>query len=55
MRTLRDRLAREIGLPHTFKHLSMGMSNDFEVAIDEEATLVRIGTAIFEGLPKEEP
>ena len=28
-------------------HLSMGMSGDFEVAIDEGATIVRIGTAIF--------
>lgn len=30
-----------------FKHLSMGMSNDFEVAIEEGATLVRVGTALF--------
>jgi hypothetical protein len=29
------------------KHLSMGMSNDFKVAIQEGATLVRVGTAIF--------
>jgi pyridoxal phosphate enzyme (YggS family) len=29
------------------KHLSMGMSHDFEIAIEEGATLVRIGTAIF--------
>ncbi|NOZ68780.1 MAG: YggS family pyridoxal phosphate enzyme, partial [Deferribacteres bacterium] len=29
------------------KELSMGMSNDFEVAIEEGATLVRVGTAIF--------
>ncbi|HLG15648.1 MAG TPA: YggS family pyridoxal phosphate-dependent enzyme [Blastocatellia bacterium] len=29
------------------KHLSMGMSNDFEVAIEEGATMVRVGTAIF--------
>jgi PLP dependent protein len=28
-------------------HLSMGMSGDFEVAIEEGATLVRIGTALF--------
>ena len=40
--TLR-RLAGEIGLPA----LSMGMSDDFEAAIEEGATLVRIGTAIF--------
>ncbi len=31
----------------TIKELSMGMSNDFEVAIEEGATLVRVGTAIF--------
>jgi len=30
-----------------FKHLSMGMSNDFEVAIEEGATFVRIGSALF--------
>lgn len=29
------------------KHLSMGMSHDFEIAIEEGATLVRIGSAIF--------
>ena len=28
-------------------HLSMGMTNDFEIAIEEGATIVRIGTAIF--------
>jgi pyridoxal phosphate enzyme (YggS family) len=52
VRLLRDRLAKEIGRPHTFEHLSMGMSNDFEVAVEEGATFVRIGTALFEGLPK---
>lgn len=31
-----------------FRHLSMGMSNDFEPAIEEGATIVRIGTALFE-------
>lgn len=31
----------------TWRHLSMGMTNDFEVAIEEGATLVRVGTAIF--------
>jgi hypothetical protein len=29
------------------QHLSMGMSGDFEVAIEEGATIIRIGTAIF--------
>jgi uncharacterized pyridoxal phosphate-containing UPF0001 family protein len=31
---------------HNWDELSMGMSNDFEVAIEEGATIVRIGTAI---------
>jgi pyridoxal phosphate enzyme (YggS family) len=44
LRALRDKLATEgFALPD----LSMGMSHDFEVAIEEGATLVRIGTAIF--------
>lgn len=45
LRELRDRLQDEcgVGLPN----LSMGMSHDFEVAIEEGATLVRVGTAIF--------
>jgi uncharacterized pyridoxal phosphate-containing UPF0001 family protein len=30
----------------------MGMSNDFEVAVEEGATLVRLGTVLFEGLPE---
>jgi len=34
-----------------FAHLSMGMSNDYVIAIEEGATMVRIGTALFEGLP----
>lgn len=33
-----------------FVHLSMGMSNDYVVAVQEGATMVRIGTALFEGL-----
>jgi pyridoxal phosphate enzyme (YggS family) len=32
-----------------FKHLSMGMSHDFEIAVEEGATMVRIGTALFGG------
>lgn len=52
VRRLRDRLAGELGTAHTLRHLSMGMSHDFEVAIEEGATLVRIGTALFEGIPK---
>ncbi|MGQ9584225.1 MAG: YggS family pyridoxal phosphate-dependent enzyme [Anaerolineae bacterium] len=46
LRDLRDRLARRFpGVG--WQHLSMGMSGDFEVAVEEGATLVRIGQAIF--------
>lgn len=38
---------KELALICKLKHLSMGMSNDFEVAIQEGATMVRVGTAIF--------
>lgn len=44
---LRERLLLE-GVPDIqLQHLSMGMSNDFEVAIEEGATMVRIGSGIF--------
>jgi len=47
VRLLRDRLV-ENGVPEShLRDLSMGMSHDFEVAIQEGATLVRVGTAIF--------
>jgi PLP dependent protein len=48
LRNLRDALRAQTGLP--LAELSMGMSNDFEVAVEEGATLVRIGTTLFEGL-----
>jgi pyridoxal phosphate enzyme (YggS family) len=54
LRRLRDRLRGELGPAHSLEHLSMGMSNDFEVAVEEGATLVRLGTVFFEGLPAEE-
>ena len=38
---------KELASVCKLKHLSMGMSNDFEIAIEEGATMVRIGTAIF--------
>ncbi len=50
LRTLRDRLQSELGDSHKLSHLSMGMTNDFEVAVEEGATLVRLGTVLFEGL-----
>ncbi len=45
LRELRDQCEKENGLP--LRELSMGMSHDFEIAIEEGATLVRVGTAIF--------
>ena len=48
LRDIRERLRTGTGLP--LPHLSMGMSNDFEVAVEEGATLVRVGTSLFEGL-----
>ena len=41
------RALRKLGERHGFAELSMGMSGDFEVAIEEGATMVRVGTAIF--------
>ena len=45
LRKLRDRLETEFQMK--LPHLSMGMTNDFPVAVEEGATLVRVGTAIF--------
>jgi pyridoxal phosphate enzyme (YggS family) len=45
LRELRDELAGKLGL--ALPVLSMGMSHDFEVAIEEGATEVRVGTALF--------
>jgi len=45
LRELRDQLEKRTGLP--LPVLSMGMSHDFEVAIEEGATEVRVGTALF--------
>jgi hypothetical protein len=50
LRALRDRLRGGLAPPHDLRELSMGMTNDFEVAVEEGATLVRVGTALFEGL-----
>jgi pyridoxal phosphate enzyme (YggS family) len=52
LRELRDEIAKR-GLPALeMEELSMGMSHDFEVAIEEGSTCVRIGTAIFGARPK---
>ncbi|MDB6171314.1 MAG: hypothetical protein JWL59_625 [Chthoniobacteraceae bacterium] len=45
LREVRDRVQKEFGLP--LPQLSMGMSGDFTIAIEEGATLVRVGSAIF--------
>ena len=45
LRALRDEIQQSTGT--ALPHLSMGMSDDFEVAIEEGATMVRIGRAIF--------
>jgi len=53
LRELRDELEKEfrVQLPQ----LSMGMSDDFAIAIEEGATFVRVGTAIFGKRPAKEP
>jgi pyridoxal phosphate enzyme (YggS family) len=48
LREFRDRV--RLG-PDDLRDLSMGMSGDFGVAVEEGATIVRVGTALFEGLP----
>jgi PLP dependent protein len=50
LRQLRDQLGAQLSEAHSIAHLSMGMSNDFEVAIEEGATFVRVGTVLFEGM-----
>jgi PLP dependent protein len=50
LRELRDSLEKEFDMK--FPHLSMGMTQDFSVAVEEGATLVRVGTAIFGERPK---
>lgn len=46
-RHLLERCERELPGALRGRHLSMGMSNDFEIAIEEGATLVRLGTVLF--------
>ncbi len=47
LRAIREDLLCKGVAPESLAHLSMGMSHDFEVAIEEGATMVRVGTAIF--------
>jgi pyridoxal phosphate enzyme (YggS family) len=53
LRELKAECEQRLGAP--LAHLSMGMSGDFEVAIEEGATLVRIGTALFGPRPARPP
>jgi PLP dependent protein len=53
LRELGKAAARKHGL--SLPHLSMGMTHDFEVAIEEGATIVRVGTAIFGERKRHEP
>ena len=50
LRDLRNSLEKEFDVK--FPHLSMGMTQDFWIAVEEGATLVRVGTAIFGERPK---
>ncbi|MBK9140443.1 MAG: YggS family pyridoxal phosphate-dependent enzyme [Verrucomicrobia bacterium] len=53
LRELKQECEQRLGAP--LAHLSMGMTGDFEVAIEEGATLVRIGTALFGERPRHTP
>lgn len=52
LRDLRDRLQPGCIAGMVLSELSMGMSADFDIAIEEGATIVRVGSALFEGLPR---
>jgi hypothetical protein len=47
LRQLLERINRDGGLPQPLAELSMGMTQDYEAAIEEGATIVRVGTALF--------
>ena len=53
LRELRDAMEAEFGA--SFPELSMGMTNDYEIAVQEGATLVRLGTVLFGERPKARP
>ena len=52
LRKLREKLSSHCPDNVSLEQLSMGMTRDFELAILEGATIVRIGTALFEGIPR---
>jgi PLP dependent protein len=47
------RRLRELAKDHELRELSMGTSQDWQVAVDEGATLIRIGSVLYAGLPRE--
>ncbi len=55
LRELLERLCSRGVAGPTCVHLSMGMSLDYMVAVEEGATFVRVGSALFEGLPTADP
>lgn len=55
LRELLEQLQARGVAPETCVHLSMGMSQDYAVAVEEGATFVRVGSALFTGLPSEDP
>ncbi|MEW6250246.1 MAG: YggS family pyridoxal phosphate-dependent enzyme [Planctomycetota bacterium] len=55
LRELRDELRARGALDPGGLHLSMGMTQDYTVAVEEGATLVRVGSALYSGLPSADP
>ena len=46
LRDLKDKINQELGR-NILKELSMGMTNDFELGVEEGSTMVRVGTGLF--------
>ena len=46
LRDLKDKINQELGVS-ILKELSMGMTNDFELGVEEGSTMVRVGTGLF--------
>jgi len=53
LRAIRDEIEERVVPGVSMRHLSMGMTNDFEVAVEEGATLVRVGRAVFGDRPSD--
>lgn len=51
LRELKEELQERAAKPELFRHLSMGMSNDYPIAIQEGATILRVGSALFDTRP----